>query len=92
MAILESDGRGKTLPNAEGELVTPSVVNLRDESRPVVGAAAFNQMAFASEYTARLFKRIIGKRDAQGNPIPAFVHPDSGKVYLPEDLSSMVIR
>ena len=34
----------------------------------------------------------MGKVDANGQPIPAFVHPDSGRAYSPEQLSSIVIR
>ena len=73
------------------DLLTPSVVNLRDEQQPVVGRAAVNQYAFAPEYTTSLFKRTMGKSDAQGQPIPAFAHPDSGKAYSPEELSGLVI-
>jgi len=91
-AVLEANGKAKVIPNADGELLTPSVVNLRDERHPVVGRAAANQSAFAPEYTVRLFKRSMGKTDAQGQSIPAFVHPDSGKAYTPEELSGLVIR
>lgn len=87
-----SDSNCKIVPNADGDPLTPSVVNLRDEKKPVVGRAAVNQAAFVPEYTASLFKRVMGKNDGQGQPIPAFVHPDSGKAYPPEGLSSVLIR
>lgn len=91
-AILESNGKVKALPNLNGELLTASVVNLRDEKNQVVGTAALNQMAFAPEYTIRLVKRSIGKTDSAGRPITVFIHPDSGKTYLPEEISAMIIR
>ena len=91
-AIYESDGTCKVIQNKDGDLITPSVVNLRDETKPYVGRAAVNQYGFVPEYTASLFKRSMGKLDTQGQPIPAFVHPDSGKAYPPEELSSLVIR
>jgi molecular chaperone DnaK len=92
VAIYESDGKPRIVPNADGDALTPSVVNLRDEKHPVVGRAAVHQAAFAPEYTASLFKRSMGKRDTDGQPIPAFIHPDSGQAYTPEELSGMVIR
>ncbi len=91
-AVLESDGSTKIVSNLDGEPLTPSVVNLGDEGKPIVGRAAVNQMAFDPTRTARLFKRGMGKRDASGAPIPAFVHPESGKAYAPEFLTSLVIR
>lgn len=91
-AIYEADGKVKVLPNADGELLTPSVVNLGDEDHPVVGTAAVHQMAFAPEHTVRLVKRSMGKFDAQGNPVTVFIHPDSGKTYVPEQISSMILR
>jgi hypothetical protein len=80
-AVFESDGKAKNVPNADGDSLTPSVVNLRDEQHPVVGRPAVNQYAFAVEYTASLFKRMMGRVDAGGRPVPAFVHPDSGKAH-----------
>ena len=87
-AIFESDGNCKIIPNADGDVLTPSVVNLDDEKKPVVGRAAVNQFAFVPDKTPSLFKRVMGKNDAQGKPIPAFIHPDSGTAYPPEQLSS----
>jgi molecular chaperone DnaK len=92
VAIYEADKESRIVPNADGDLLTPSVVNLRDERRPVVGRTAVHQFAFAPEYTASLFKRAMGKSDGQDQPIPAFVHPDSGKSYMPEELSAISIR
>jgi molecular chaperone DnaK len=92
VAVFEADGKPKVIPNADGDLLAPSVVTLRDEQHPVVGRAAVNQAAFAPEYTASLFKRTMGRVDAEGRPIPAFLHADSGKPYTPEELSSFVIR
>lgn len=92
VALYDADGKVELLPNLDGDTLTHSVVNLSDESHPVVGQAAVNQLAYAPEHTARLFKRVMGRTDAENNPIPAFVHPDSGKAYSPEEISSFVIR
>lgn len=92
VALLDADGKVNVLVNSEGDDLTPSVVNLQDETNIVVGAPAVNQAAFSPEYTGRLFKRMMGKTDSQGNPVAALVHPDSGKAYTPEELSSYVIR
>lgn len=92
VAIYGADGKPVVIHNKEGERTTPSVVNLADESAPFVGRAAYNQAVFAPEFTARLFKRQMGLVDANNNPIPAFVHPTSGRAYTPQELSAMVIR
>jgi molecular chaperone DnaK len=91
-AIYEADGAIKVISNLDGELVTPSVVNVSDEKNPTCGRAAVHKWAYEPELTASLFKRTMGKCDTQGKPIPAFVHPVSGKAYAPEELSSMLLR
>ena len=47
-AVFESDGKPKIVPNADGDPLTPSVVNLRDEQHPVVGRAAARYVQNAS--------------------------------------------
>ena len=91
-AIYEADGKAKVIPNTDGENLTPSVVNYRDEDQAVVGTPALHQMAFAPEYTVRHFKRAMGRCDESGNPASVFAHPDSGQIYTAERPSADVVR
>lgn len=91
-AVFEADLTCRIILNPDGEPLTPSAVNLQDEEKPIVGRAAVHQSAYAPEYTARLFKRLMGVCDADGHSIPAYIHPDSSKGYSPEELSSFIIR
>ncbi len=91
-AIYEADGKVKTLPDLDGNVLTPSVVCLADESNPVVGTAAVNQEAFQPAFTVRCIKRSMGKRDADGHPISAFVHEVSGRPYTAPEISSFILR
>ncbi len=92
VAIFEADGKAKVIPNTDGENLTPSVVNYRDEDQAVVGTPALHQMAFAPEYTVRHFKRAMGRCDESGNPASVFAHPDSGQIYTAERPSADVMR
>lgn len=91
VAIHEANGDTKVIPNSDGEALTPSVVDLHDEKKPVVGMAAVHQIALHPESIARLFKRTMGKFDATGTEIPAFVHPRSGKAFSPVALAAFVL-
>jgi molecular chaperone DnaK len=92
VSTYEADGSCKVIPNLDGDLITPSVINLGDEKNTVSGRTAVHKWAYDPEFTTALFKRTMGKCDAQGKPIPAFVHPVSGKAYFPEELSSILLR
>lgn len=91
MAILAADGKPQIIRNMDGDLLTPSVVNLRDEQNPVVGRAAVNQAAIAPEFTVRHFKRFMGINDKNGQPQPVLVHPTSGRNYSAIDCSAIVL-
>jgi molecular chaperone DnaK len=92
ISIMLADGSMVIINNLDGELLTPSVVNIHDEDNPVVGRAAVNQWAFAPTSTAALFKRRMGVLDEQGDHLPLISHPDSGKGYTAVDLSSILLR
>ena len=68
VSIYESDKSCKIVPNADGDLLTPSVVNLRDEKNVVVGRAAVHQSAFVPEYMVRRAQRPF--RQSASSPRP----------------------
>ncbi|APQ12740.1 molecular chaperone HscC [Pseudomonas oryzihabitans] len=77
------DGASHLVPNALGELLTPSVVGLDDEDRIIVGRAARERLQTHPRQTAALFKRYMGsaRTTILGN-----------RAFRPEELSAMVLR
>ncbi|QDD90650.1 molecular chaperone HscC [Pseudomonas oryzihabitans] len=77
------DGAPHLVPNALGELLTPSVVGLDDEDRIIVGRAARERLQTHPRQTAALFKRYMGsaRTTTLGN-----------REFRPEELSAMVLR
>src|SRR5580698_4206293 len=61
VAHLDEIGRPVTLVNAEGDLVTPSVV-LFEAEQVVVGKEALKAMATEAEHVAQCVKRELGDR------------------------------
>ena len=61
VAYLDDTGRPVTLVNAEGDLVTPSVV-LFEGDNVVVGKEALKAMATEAEHVAQCAKRELGER------------------------------
>ncbi len=92
IAELKAGGEPRTLVNAEGSEFTDSVANCKDETSILIGSIAVNKARFEPEYTARRFKRQMGKVDSQGNPIPVLIHPDTGNAQTSVTLSSCVVR
>src|SRR5262245_8940415 len=73
----------RLIPNAIGELLTPSVVGLDHDGKLLVGRAAKELQVLHPERCAGLFKRYMGtdwKADL------------AGKSFSPEELSSLVLR
>lgn len=77
------DDASVLVPNALGELLTPSVVGLDDEGRILVGQAARERLHTHPSLTTALFKRHMGSahQTALGNHI-----------FRPEELSALVLR
>ncbi len=77
------DDASMLVPNALGELLTPSVVGLDDEGRILVGQAARERLHTHPSLTTALFKRHMGSahQTALGN-----------HVFRPEELSALVLR
>ena len=54
------DGTAQLVPNALGDVLTPSAVAIRKDGTMVTGAAALSRMAMAGEAVATSFKRYMG--------------------------------
>ena len=77
------DGQAVLMPNALGDLFTPSVVGLGDSGELLVGRAARDRLITHPERTTAWFKRHMGTgRVVQLN----------GRSYRPEELSAFVLR
>ncbi|MBW2995940.1 molecular chaperone DnaK [Candidatus Woesearchaeota archaeon] len=81
VAILEA-GKGKIIPNAEGDNTTPSVVTIKDNER-LVGKVARNQAIVNPEHTVRSIKRLMGSDEN--------VTID-GKDYTPQEISAAILQ
>src|SRR5438874_687416 len=83
IATLDERGRPVTLPNRDGELLTPSAVLLTD-GEAVVGQPALDVALEQSDRVATLVKRRMG--------MPDFGRPVAGRSYRPETLSAVILR
>jgi len=57
------DGRSELIPNALGDLLTPSAVGIGDKGEVLVGMAARDRQSTHPQLTATAFKRWIGTRE-----------------------------
>lgn len=83
IATLDEQGRAVTLPNRDGEMLTPSAV-LLEENTAIVGTAARDVALEAPDRVALLIKRYMG--------YPAYGHPVAGRIFRPETLSAIILR
>src|SRR5438093_3184689 len=85
-AIATVDDRGQpvTLPNRDGEMLTPSAVLVGDDSGAVVGQAALDVSLEQPDRVAALVKRRMG--------LNAFGRPVAGREFRPETLSAIILR
>lgn len=76
------DGRAQLIPNALGEVLTPSVVSLDEDDSILIGKAARARLTTHPERTVAAFKRFMGtdKRFELGR-----------RQFSPEELSALVI-
>lgn len=76
------ESEAQLVPNALGELLTPSAVSIAKDGQVWVGTPALDRMAVHPGDTATSFKRLIGtQRTARL----------AGKEYKPEDISAIVL-
>jgi molecular chaperone DnaK len=83
IATLDEHGQAITLPNREGEMLTPSAVLIEDGGA-VVGQAARDVSLEQPDRVAMLIKRHMGQ--------PSYGAPVSGRDFRPETLSAILLR
>ena len=83
VALVDRDGRPKTIENEEGELTTPSVVFF-DKDAPVVGREAIRAAEFEPERLAQFFKRDMGHTSCRKEIV--------GYSFRPEVVQALVLR
>lgn len=84
VAALDERGRPYTLPNRDGDILTPSAVYLGEAGDVVVGQPALDILTEQPERVAILMKRRMG--------LPEFGRPVAGRDFRPETLSAVVLR
>src|SRR5262249_36863670 len=82
-AAYMTDSGPNLIPNALGELLTPSVVGIDRDGKVLVGRAARELQVLNPERCASVFKRHMGSDWKAELP---------GKTFTPEELSSLVLR
>ena len=83
LAAVWKDGESVLIPNAAGDMLTPSVVSIDEDGTILVGQAARDRLIAHPEKTAARFKRDMGTRKEIRL---------GGRAFLPEELSSFVLR
>jgi molecular chaperone DnaK len=83
IATLDDYGHPVTLPNRDGEMLTPSAVLIEDDTA-VVGQAALDVALERPDAVATLVKRRMGHA-AYGRPV-------AGRDFRPETLSAILLR
>jgi molecular chaperone DnaK len=83
IAALDERERPVTLPNRDGEMLTPSAVLITDQGA-VVGQAAIDVALEQPENVATLIKRRMG--------LPDFGRSVSGRSFRPESLSAILLK
>jgi molecular chaperone DnaK len=84
VAALDDRGQPVTLPNRDGDMLTPSAVLILDDGRAVVGQAALDVAQEQPERVATLVKRRMGL-DNLGRTV-------AGREFRPETISAVILR
>ncbi len=82
-AWVNPQGRSEIIPNAEGDLLTPSVV-LFDDAEVIVGKEARSALGVHPDRVAEWVKRDMGA--------PVYSHPVRGEHLPPEVIQSCILR
>lgn len=84
VAHLDDRGRPVTLPNRDGEILTPSAVFLDEFGNAVVGQPALDLTLERPDAVATLVKRRMG--------YPDYGREVAGRTFRPETLSAVILR
>jgi molecular chaperone DnaK len=84
VAALDDRGRAVTVPNRDGEMITPSAVYLAPGGGAVVGQPALDVALEDPQHVATLMKRRMG--------YPDYGRPVAGRTFRPETLSAVVLK
>ena len=84
VAHLDDRGRPVTVPNRDGDILTPSAVYLGDNAAAVVGQPALDLALEQPDRVATLIKRQMGLAD-YGRPV-------AGRAFRPETLSAVILK
>jgi len=84
VAYVDQDGHPVTIENRDGELVTPSVVQVRPDRHILVGREAMLNASQHPQQTAFNFKRDMGER--------FYRRKIDGRDFAPEALSALVLK
>jgi molecular chaperone DnaK len=85
VAHIDAYGKPQIIPNAESELITPSVI-LFDSNNVIVGTTAKNNAVAEPEKIVDFVKREMGK------PKEQFHREFGGKIYSAEELSALILK
>jgi molecular chaperone DnaK len=83
IATLDDKGQAITLPNRDGDMLTPSAVLITDDGA-VVGQAARDVALEQPDRVATLIKRRMG--------YPSYGRPVAGREFRPETLAAIILR
>ncbi len=84
VARLDESGRPVSVPNGDGDVLTPSAVFLSADNQAVVGQPALDLAQEQPDRVATMIKRRIGR--------PSFGRLVAGREFRPETLSAIILR
>ena len=84
VAHLDDRSRPVTVPNHDGDILTPSAIYLSPDGDAVVGQPALDLAMEQPERVATMVKRQMGR--------PEFTREVAGRMFRPETLSAVILR
>jgi molecular chaperone DnaK len=84
VATLDDRGRPVTVPNRDGDVLTPSAIYLAPDGSAVVGQPALDMALEQPDRVATLIKRRMG--------LPDLGHPVAGREFRPETLAAVILK
>jgi molecular chaperone DnaK len=84
VATLDERERPITVPNRDGDVLTPSAIFIAPDGSAVVGQAALDLQLEQPDRVASLVKRRMG--------LPDFGHEVAGRHFRPETLSAVILK